>query len=354
LSSLETIGADELWRLELQRLALPGAELARVTAVYGDDCDLMTEAGTVRAESCGALRFSANTRADLPVTGDWVAARTIEPGRALIHAVLTRRSTVSRGAAGRRHDEQPLAANVDLILVVSGLDRDFNPRRIERYLTLAAHSGIAPLVVLSKSDLCDGIEERIRDLRPVCGNAEMLPVSALNRQGLDSLALRIAGNTAALLGSSGAGKSTLVNALLGRDLQSTNAVRASDGRGRHTTTRRDLIPLAGGGALIDTPGLREVQLWADADSVDDVFPEITALASACRFHDCRHDSEPGCAVRLALERGEIDSARWESWRKLRREAERHERLTDRAATEAFNQRNRAIHKAMREYYKNRR
>jgi ribosome biogenesis GTPase len=272
----------------------------------------------------------------------------------LIHAVLPRRSIISRGAAGRRHEEQPLAANVDLILVVCGLDRDFNLRRIERYLTLAVQSRVTPLIVLSKSDLCDdpvGHASACAGLQP---GVEVIAVSALDGTGLDSLRNRIAGKTVVLLGSSGTGKSTLINALLGREAQSTNAVRESDGRGRHTTTRRDLIPLVGGGALIDTPGLRELQLWADSDSVDDVFPEIVALAASCRFNDCRHDKEPGCAVRLALECGEIDPARWESWRKLRREAERHEMLTDRAEAEAAKQRLRAIHKSIRAYYKDRR
>jgi ribosome biogenesis GTPase len=354
LFSLESIGADADWRLKLERTAVPDAVLARVTAVYGDECDVITEAGPARAETSGALRFSASSPAELPVTGDWVAARLLEPGRALIHAVLTRRSIISRGAAGRRHDEQPLAANVDLVLVVCGLDRDFNPRRIERYLTLAVQSRVAPLIALSKSDLCGDTEARIHELRPVCGNAELTAVSALDGTGLDSLHRHIAGKTAAMLGSSGAGKSTLVNALLGREAQVTNTVRESDGRGRHTTTRRDLIPLEGGGALIDTPGLRELQLWADSDSVDDVFPEITALAALCRFNDCRHDQEPGCAVRPALQCGDLDPARWESWRKLRREAQRHEMLTDRAAAEAAKQRLRAIHKSIRAYYKDRR
>jgi ribosome biogenesis GTPase len=323
--------------------------------VYGDECDVITEAGPARAETSGALRFSASSPAELPVTGDWVAARLLEPGRALIHSVLTRRSIISRGAAGRRHDEQPLAANVDLVLVVCGLDRDFNPRRIERYLTLAVQSRVAPLIVLSKSDLCsDPVGQASAFQGPQPRTVEVIVVSALDGTGLDSLRRHIAGKTAAMLGSSGAGKSTLVNALLGREAQVTNTVRESDGRGRHTTTRRDLIPLEGGGALIDTPGLRELQLWADSDSVDDVFPEITALAASCRFNDCRHDQEPGCAVRPALECGDIDPARWESWRKLRREAQRHEMLTDRAAAEAAKQRLRAIHKSMRAHYKGRR
>jgi ribosome biogenesis GTPase len=348
------IGADLKWRRELQSVAVPGVVLARVSAVYGDECDLLTEAGLMRAETCGALRFSSASPAELPVTGDWVAARPLEPGRALIHAVLPRRSVISRGAAGKKHAEQPLAANIDLVLVVCALDRDFNPRRIERYLTLAVQSGIAAVIVLSKADVCTDVEARLADLQPVAESTERLVISAQAGIGLDLVADRLRNRTAALLGSSGTGKSTLVNALLGRELQPTNFVRESDGRGRHTTTRRDLIPLEGGGALIDTPGLRELQLWAGSDSVDDVFPEISAFAASCRFHDCSHEQEPGCVVRAALERGDIDPARWESWRKLRREAERHERLTDRVSAEAASQRNRKIHKTMRAYYKDRR
>ncbi len=328
-------------------LQFPGAVLARVAAVYGDECDLLTEAGVVRAETTGALRFSASD-SERPVTGDWVAARIVEPGRALIHAVLARRSMVSRRSAGKRHREQPLAANIDVVFIVCGLDADFNLRRLERYMTLARQSGVEPVVVLSKADLCGDIELRVSEVRAISGGADVVAVSALRGIGVDSVALLLGGGkTAALLGSSGAGKSTLVNALLGQELQSTRPVRESDGRGRHTTTRRDLIPLPGGGALIDTPGLRELQLWADSDAVDGAFAEIASLAESCRFHDCRHESEPGCEVRAALERGDLEPARWESWRKLRREARRHELLTDVAAAEAAKQRLRSIHKAMR-------
>lgn len=347
---LQLIGADPGWRHAIDQLGIPGTMLARVVAVYGDECDLVTGVGIVRGETTGALRFSADSDAGLPVTGDWVAARAVEPERALIHAVLPRRSVFSRRSAGKRHREQPLAANIDTAFVVCALDADFNLRRLERYMTLARQSGVEPVIVLSKADLCGDIESRVSEAHAISGDAVVVALSALRRIGVDAVASRLgSGKTAALLGSSGAGKSTLVNALLGHERQATKPVRESDGRGRHTTTRRDLIPVPGGGALIDTPGLRELQLWADSESVDEVFSEIALLAASCRFHDCRHDSEPGCEVRAALERGDLEPSRWESWRKLRREAQRHEMLTDRAAAEAAKQRLRTVHKAMRVY-----
>ena len=347
---LQLIGADAGWHFALEQVGISGTVLARVGAVFGDECELMTEAGIVRGETTGALRFAAESDSALPVTGDWVAARFIKAEHALIHAVLPRRSIFSRRSAGKRHREQPLAANIDTALLVCALDEDFNPRRLERYMTLARQSGVEPVIILSKDDLCADIETRLSEAHAVCGDAVVVAVSAFRSAGVDALASHLrSGKTAALLGSSGAGKSTLVNALLGHERQTTNSVRESDGRGRHTTTRRDLIALPRGGALIDTPGLRELQLWADSESVDEVFSEIVRLAESCRFDDCRHDAEPGCEVRAALERGGLERARWESWRKLRSEARRHELLTDRPAAEAAKQRLRAIHKAMRVY-----
>jgi ribosome biogenesis GTPase len=348
--NLQLIGADAGWRCAVDQLGIAGTVLARVAAVYGDECELMAGAGVVRGETTGALRFAAESESALPVTGDWVAARFVEPERAFIHAVLPRRSVFSRRSAGKRHREQPLAANIDTAMIVCALDADFNPRRLERYMTLARQSNVQPLIVLSKADLCDDVGARLGEVRSIAGDSAVVALSAVRHAGVDAVASRLGGGkTAALLGSSGAGKSTLVNALLGHERQATKPVRESDGRGRHTTTRRDLIALPGGGALIDTPGLRELQLWAASESVDEVFTEIGLLAESCRFDDCRHDSEPGCEVLAALDRGDLEPARWESWRKLRRETQRHEMLTDRAAAEAAKQRLRAVHKAMRVY-----
>jgi len=346
---LESIGANH-WRALFTPYAEDGLKLARVAAAYGEEFELLTAEGPVRAETTGALRYGAATAADLPATGDWVAARVTGFGQALIHAVLPRRTVFSRRAAGSRHDEQVLAANLDAVFIVCGLDHDYNERRVERYLALTKASGAEVVIVLSKADLCTDVDAHLESIRRIAVGAETVAISSLTGAGLDRIERFLGGDrTIALLGSSGAGKSTLANAILGDARQRTAAVRESDSRGRHTTTRRELIPLPRGGALIDTPGLRELQLWADADSVDEVFEEISALAAQCRFRDCRHDAEEGCAVRAALGSGEIDPARWQSWRKLRAEAEHHERLTDHTAALEQKRKWKAIHKAARVY-----
>jgi ribosome biogenesis GTPase len=271
---------------------------------------------------------SANAAA-MPVVGDWVAARIAAPDYAIVEAVLPRRTCFERRASGKRDDRQAIAANIDLAFLVCGLDGDFNLRRLERYLTLAAESGVAPVIVLNKADLCGDAAARQREALAVAGSIPMVAVSALADGGLDPLnAFLGSGRTVVLLGSSGVGKSTIVNRLLGGELFRTGEVRESDGRGRHTTTHRELAPLPAGGALIDTSGMRELQLWAGQGSVDEVFDEISALAAHCRFGNCTHAVEPGCAVQTALEDGSISPERWESYQKLLGEARWHEALAD--------------------------
>ena len=269
----------------------------------------------------GRLRHASAARAALPAVGDWVAARVGGAGAAQIAAVLPRTSAFTRKAAGGTTEEQVIAANVDTVFLVSGLDHDFNPRRIERYLAAAWESGATPVVLLNKADLAAGLLElRLAEAGAAAPGVPVLAVSALRGEGLDALAPWLApGRTVALLGSSGAGKSTLVNALLGEARQATGPVRADDSRGRHVTTRRELVPLPGGALLLDTPGLRELQLWGDDEGLAGAFPDLEALAADCRFRDCAHADEPGCAVRAAVEEGRIDAGRLESWHKLRRE-----------------------------------
>ncbi|MBL8173798.1 MAG: ribosome small subunit-dependent GTPase A [Bryobacterales bacterium] len=315
--------------------------VARVCVSQGDRACVWMDGEIVDALLTGALTYAAGSAADLPVTGDWVAVRRVEPSLALIEEVLPRRSKISRRAAGTRAEEQVLAANVDLALIVCGLDGDFNVRRLERYLAIAREGGAAAAILLNKADVNADARLAVEEVRRTLRVDHVVAISAHTGQGCDVVEAMIGpGVTAVLLGSSGAGKSTLLNRILGAATQRTAAVRESDSRGRHTTTHRELMALPSGGFLIDTPGLREIQLWMSEAGVAAVFDDIAALATQCRFRDCTHNSEPGCAVRHA-----VDPGRLESFHKLRRESER---LTG-ALTEK--QRWRSIHKAVKQLYK---
>jgi ribosome biogenesis GTPase len=332
--------------------AARGLALARVAIAQRNHYQLLTESGELAGEPSGALLYQAPDRAALPVTGDWVAARLAGSSPAMVEAVLPRRTLFSRRAAGRREEEQPLAANIDLVFLVCGLDADFNLRRLERYLTLAAEAGTEVAVVLNKSDLCADVEARLRETAAVARDAPIVAASTLTAGGLDALRAFLGyGRTVALLGSSGVGKSAIVNGLIGEDRLRTGEVRESDGRGCHTSTRRELIPLPGGGALIDTPGMRELQLWAGRESLDTAFDEIAEMAARCRFRDCTHSTEPGCAVRAAIEEGSVSGDRWQSYRKLLAETQHHEEKTDPAAAANRKKRWKTIHRNARAMYK---
>ena len=272
-----------------------------------------------------------------PATGDWVVLRD----GAIIEEVLPRRTTFSRKDPGRAIQEQVLAANIDKLFIVTGLDRDYNPRRLERYLLLAAESGADPVVLLNKADLHADVS-RFVDETQAMTRGLVLAISARSGYGLDAvLRLLAAEETAALIGSSGAGKSTLVNALLGDDRQPTKPLAGH--KGQHTTTKREMIRMPGGWLLIDMPGLRELQLWADPETLGDAFAEITDLAQQCRFRDCRHQGEPGCAVAAA----DLDAGRLAGFAKLTREVEHLERQQNIHALQAQKKKWKVIHKAMR-------
>lgn len=353
--NLQDLGADSRVLCAFQQLpALRGSLiLARVAQAHRDQYRLFTEAGDVAAEPSGVLWHRAASPAEMPVTGDWVAARIVGNDQAIVEAVLPRSTCFARRAAGRREQKQPLAANIDVVFLVTGLDGDFNLRRMERYLTLAAESGARPVIVLNKADVCGDVPRRVCETEKVAAGAAITVTSATEAGGLEPVReFLVAGQTVALLGSSGAGKSTIANGLLERDHLRTGPTRDS-GTGRHTTTHRELLPVPGGGALIDTPGMRELQLWASAESVDEAFADITRAAEDCRYADCAHTSEPGCAVRVALENGSLAHERWESYRKLVAEARHHERMTDVAAAQTYKRWVKQIHKAARKHYKER-
>jgi ribosome biogenesis GTPase len=298
------------WNPELAKNLEPDLVPARVLAGHRAAYDVQTPTEVVRTRLPGRL---VHENVDVAV-GDWVG---LSDG--LIRTVLPRRSAIVRNSAGRTSEFQTLAANVDVAFIVSSLGPELEPRRIERYLVTIWESGATPEIVLTKSDRLEDPWPLVAEVEAVALGVPVHVVSALTGDGCDALRARLQpGTTAVLLGSSGVGKSTLVNRFAGRELMAVTETREDDDEGRHTTTHRELILLPGGGVIIDTPGIRELQLW-DSGGIDEAFADIEELAAACRFNDCSHTQEPGCAVLAAVSSGELPSERFESWRKLQRE-----------------------------------
>jgi len=319
--TLEDLGWNPRVADAFEAQRAPGVEPGRISLEHTHIYRVLTAGGECLARVSGRLRHDAGGRADFPAVGDWVVLeRPPGGGDARISAVLPRASRFSRRAAGNATDEQVVAANIDIVFLVSGLDGDFNPRRIERYLVTAWESGASPVILLNKADLVEDAETIAQEVADL---AQGVPVHAISATRLDAIdrvrAYLTRGRTGALLGSSGVGKSSIANALLGEQRLRTHDVRESDSRGRHTTTGRQLVLLPGGGILIDTPGMRELQLWDTGESVAGAFADVESIAEGCRFRDCRHASEPGCAVLAAVAAGMLPQARLESFRKLQAE-----------------------------------
>lgn len=350
--NLENLGWSDRYAPAFAAVATSDDVAGRVLAQWRDRYQVATATGTVTATVAGKHQYQAQTTADWPVVGDWVVLRPQPEATATIQHVLPRQTQFARQAAGSQTTAQVLAANVDTVFLVSGLDQDFNPSRIERYLLLAWDSGAQPVVVLNKADLCETVAAAVQTVAAIAPGVPVLPISVITGTGLEGIQPYLQpGQTVALLGSSGVGKSTLTNHLLGQTVQMTQTVRLDDSHGRHTTTHRQLFQLPNGAWLMDTPGLRELQVWGDATHLSDTFADIADLAIACRFRDCTHQHEPGCAVQAAVAEGSLAPRRLANYQKLQKELDYLAGRQDQQVRPNSKRRWKQIHKAMRHHPK---
>lgn len=316
--NLKKYGLNE--RFEQEATIYDGLFIARITEQHRELYKAISEYGEIDASVSGKLAYNAEGQTAFPAVGDWVMIDRMDgsTGNAIIHHILRRKSVLARQAAGTENAGQVIAANIDTIFICMSLNADFNIRRIERYLTIAWDSMATPVIVLTKSDLCDDLPQKLDEIASVSMGAEIIVCSSENRDGFDEINAYIGqGKTIAFVGSSGVGKSTLINRLMGQDVLATKAIREDDAKGRHTTTYRQLLLLPSGGIVIDTPGMRELQIYTG--NLSKTFEDVEEIAARCKFGDCSHGAEPGCAIREAIENGTLSAKRFESYQKLQRE-----------------------------------
>jgi ribosome biogenesis GTPase len=354
---LADLGWDDGFAGAFAALSAPAdVRPARVVIEFNYLYRVWAEDGEQEATASGRLKHHATSRSQMPAVGDWVALRKRpDQDRGAIVAVLPRRSAFSRKVAGNLTDEQIVAANVDVVFIVMALDADFSIPRLERYLLLARDSGAAPVVLLTKPDLSDAVDARAAEVATAAVGAPVHVVAPRAGQGLDVIGEHLPrGRTGALLGSSGVGKSTIINRLVGEDVQRTREVRDTDSKGRHTTTHRELVVLPNGGLIIDTPGMRELQLWDADEAVRETFEDVEELGARCHFTDCRHRDEPRCAVKTAVDDGKLDPRRLESYLMLQDELRILEDRQDERALLEQKRQSKVMGKALKKHVKSKR
>jgi ribosome biogenesis GTPase / thiamine phosphate phosphatase len=351
---LNELGWDPSFDGDFKTFRSKGYSAMRIIKSNRDRFIALDGSGEYTCALSGKFRNDTDHKANIPTVGDWVAVSNISPDRkAVICGLLPRKSLISRKVAGELTDEQVIAANIDTLFLVTGLDLNYNLRRIERYLTMAWNSGATPVILLNKSDLCaDVVEQRIMEVESVAIGVNIHALSATEQTGLNFIRKYICkGKTVAFIGSSGVGKSTIINALLGTDRIKVNEVSELGSRGRHTTTSRELFILPDGGMVIDTPGMRELQVWGDEEGLKLVFDDIDTIALNCRFKDCGHDKEPGCAVQNAVNNGSLDPKRLENFIKLKKEFSYLSDRQNMKASAIEKARHKKISKLSKEYFK---